>query len=217
MNTLEKTFEGKSVRIEIRNGEPWFVVVDICSVLGISNATNAVRSFRKDDLDSIKVIDSMGRSQQAKITNESGLYELIFNSRKKEALDFRRWVTSEVLPSIRKTGSYQINSSLKQKSIDTRKMLTEEWHKNGVNEQWQYGKLTLAEYRLLKFKEGKRKKDLDEGELKTLLSLEAMEMLSLHYNPVKGYLVCEKILEKTSVKVLNSIETKGLLSEKVNK
>ncbi|MGB3150998.1 MAG: BRO family protein, partial [Maribacter sp.] len=151
--------------------------------------------------------DSMGRKQKLTVINEGALYQLIFRSRKAEAKLFAKWVTHEVLPSIRKTGSYSIAPNLKQKSIDTRKMLTDEWHNNGVNKGWEYGKLTLAEYRLLKFKEGKRKKDLDEGELKALMALEAMEMLNLHYNPVKGYLECETSLGITASKVL---ETKGM-------
>jgi prophage antirepressor-like protein len=211
MRALEKTFNGMSVRILDRNGEPWFVVADVCKALSISNPTEAIRNHEKNDLSTTEVIDSMGRKQVTNIVSEGGLYELIFKSKKEEAKIFKRWIFDGVLPSIRKTGGYKINSSLKQKSIDTRKMLTGEWHKNGVDKQWQYGKLTLAEYRFLKFKEGKRKKDLDEGELKTLLALEAMEMLSLHYNPVKGFLECEKSLAKTSEKVLKSIEGQGFV------
>ena len=207
MKALEKTFEGQNVRIIEKNGEHWFVVTDVCKILGIANTTDATRNHEKDDLDSIEVIDSMGRRQKSKIVNEPGLYQIILGSRKKEAKIFIKWVTHEVLPSIRKTGSYSIGDTLKQKSIDTRKMLTDEWHSNGVNKQWEYGKLTLAEYRLLKFKEGKRKKDLNEGELKALMALEAMEMLNLHYNPVKGYLECEASITGTAKKVL---ETKGM-------
>jgi hypothetical protein len=81
-------------------------------------------------------------------------------------------------------------------------MLTDEWQKNGVKERWQYGKLTLEEYKLLQFEKGKRKKDFNDGELKTLLALEAMEMLSLHYNPVEGFIECKKNMTSTAQKVL---------------
>ncbi len=81
-------------------------------------------------------------------------------------------------------------------------MLTDEWQKNGVKEGWQYGKLTLEEYKLLQFEKRKRKKDLNDGELKTLLALEAMEMLSLHYNPVEGFIECKANMTNTAKKVL---------------
>lgn len=89
-----------------KDGEPWFVVADICKSLGLSNPTESVRNFDEDDLSSAEVIDSRGRPQIAKITNESGLYSLIFQSRKEGAKKFKRWVTKEVLPSIRKSGGY---------------------------------------------------------------------------------------------------------------
>jgi hypothetical protein len=89
-----------------RDGEPWFVVADICKALDLSNPTAAVRGIEEDDLTTSKVIDSLGRSQNALVTNESGLYQLIFQSRKEGAKKFKRWITKEVLPSIRKSGSY---------------------------------------------------------------------------------------------------------------
>ncbi len=96
----------------------------------------------------------------------------------------------------------QKSSTLKAKSTKTRNLLTNEWQKNGVKERWQYGKLTLEEYKLLQFKEGKRKKEFDDGELKTLMALEAMEMLSLHYNSVEGYIECKANMNNTAKKVL---------------
>jgi hypothetical protein len=85
---------------------PLFVIADLCEVLELSNPTMACRGLHEDDLSSIEVIDSLGRIQHANACNESGLYQLIFQSRKKAAKAFTRWVTSEVLPAIRRTGSY---------------------------------------------------------------------------------------------------------------
>ena len=79
---------------------PVFVIADICAVLELSNATMACRGLHADDLSTIEVIDSLGRLQHANACNESGLYQLIFQSRKQAAKAFTRWVTSEVLPAV---------------------------------------------------------------------------------------------------------------------
>lgn len=95
-----------SVRTMVIDGEPWFVAADICRALELTNTTMALATVDADALSATEVIDSMGRTQNARIVNEAGLYELIFQSRKPEAKTFRRWVTSEVLPAIRRTGQY---------------------------------------------------------------------------------------------------------------
>lgn len=100
------TYSGQQVRTVIVDGEAWFVVADIASVLGLTNPTMAAQSIFPDALSSAEVIDSMGRTQTARITSEPGLYQLIFQSRKPEARDFQRWVTHEVLPQIRKSGQF---------------------------------------------------------------------------------------------------------------
>lgn len=100
------TYIGRQVRVLMRDGEPWFVLADVCGVLDLSNPTMAARSIDEDALSTAEVIDSMGRKQQARVVAEAGVYELVFQSRKPEAREFRRWVTREVLPEIRKTGSF---------------------------------------------------------------------------------------------------------------
>lgn len=95
------------IRIMERDDETWFVASDVCEVLEIgltADATRRLDADEKDDMDSIH--DIGGRRQRMTIINESGLYSLILTSRKPEARTFKKWVTSEVLPSIRKTGSY---------------------------------------------------------------------------------------------------------------
>ena len=96
-----------TVRIIIdKNGNPWWVAKDVCEVLGIDNVTWALKKLDEDEFTTSKVIDSIGREQETYVVNESGLYSLIMTSRKPEAKAFRKWVTSEVIPTIRKTGSY---------------------------------------------------------------------------------------------------------------
>lgn len=108
LDSLQNVFEyGESkVRVVIKNGEPWFVARDICDILELTNITDTLKRVDKDDLDTTEVIDSIGRKQQVYIVSEPGLYVLVFESRKPEAKQFKKWVTSEVLPRIRKTGAY---------------------------------------------------------------------------------------------------------------
>lgn len=84
------------------NKEPWFVASDICKVLDIQNATQAVYSLDEDE----RSMFNIGRQGEANIINESGLYAMIFKSKKPNAKSFRKWVTAEILPVIRKTGTY---------------------------------------------------------------------------------------------------------------
>ena len=112
MNQLQRLFEyqGQQVRTIVRDGEPWFVAKDVCVILEHSNPSKAIKDLvDEDDLTSgYPIVDSLGRTQHVTLVNESGLYSLILGSRKPEARAFKRWVTHEVLPSIRKTGQYSL-------------------------------------------------------------------------------------------------------------
>lgn len=100
-------FRGASLRtLTDEEGEPWFVLKDCMSILDLGNPTETVKMFDDDEFSTTEVIDSIGRRQQAYIISEPGLYRLVMRSRKPEAKEFQRWVTHEVLPSIRKTGGY---------------------------------------------------------------------------------------------------------------
>lgn len=101
-------FDGTSIRVLTDdNGEPWFNANEVCGVLGFGNPHQAISTHVDvDDLHRMEVIDVMGRKQMANHVNESGLYALIFGSTKEEAKRFKRLVTHEILPEIRKTGSY---------------------------------------------------------------------------------------------------------------
>lgn len=95
-----------TVRALLRDGEPWFVAKDVMVSLGLTNTTEAMRKLDEDEFSSAEVIDSMGRMQETRIVSEAGLYALVLSSRKPEARAFKRWVTHEVLPSIRRHGVY---------------------------------------------------------------------------------------------------------------
>jgi len=92
-------------RIIDREGEPWFVLADVCRALDIKNVPDAASRLDEDEKD-IAQTDTLGGAQRVRIINESGLYSLILRSDKPEAKRFKKWVTAEVLPSIRKTGRY---------------------------------------------------------------------------------------------------------------
>ena len=105
-NLMPFAFEGKSVRVIERDGEPWFVAADVCAVLDISKHRDALSRLDDDERGSV-LVDTLGGAQEMGAINESGLYSLIMTSRKATAKRFKKWVTAEVLPSIRKTGSYR--------------------------------------------------------------------------------------------------------------
>lgn len=108
MNDL-KIFENKEfgeIRTAVVEDEPMFCLTDVCRALGITHITDVKIRLRKDGVGTSEVIDSLGRKQTAIFVNESNLYKVIFQSRKEAAERFTDWVTSEVLPSIRKNGGY---------------------------------------------------------------------------------------------------------------
>ena len=98
------------MRTVIRDRQSWFVAADVCTVLQHRNPRQSVKRLR-DYERGVHYVDTPGGRQEVTVINESGLYALIFSSRKPEAEAFRFWVTSEVLPSIRRTGSYSLPGS----------------------------------------------------------------------------------------------------------
>ena len=103
-------FNNQPIQIVVKQYEPWFVASDVAKVLGYRDAANAVRLLDQDEADthnlSIRSENGVEQERKVLIVNESGLYALVLKSRKPEAKPFRRWVTSEVLPAIRKNGQY---------------------------------------------------------------------------------------------------------------
>ncbi|GEB11647.1 antirepressor [Streptococcus equinus] len=106
-------FHGYEVRTMTIDGEPYFSNADVCRVLEINNPSQALKRLKQDGVISNEVIDSLGRKQSMKFVSENNLYKLIFQSKKKEAEAFTDWVTSEVLPTIRRQGVY-INKNLSE-------------------------------------------------------------------------------------------------------
>lgn len=106
MNEIQVfNFNSNSVRVVVREGEPWFVAKDVCRVLELDNPRSTL-ALLDDDEKGVHSMDTLGGNQSMTVVTESGLYSLILRSRKPEAKMFKKWVTSEVLPSIRKHGAY---------------------------------------------------------------------------------------------------------------
>ena len=114
MNELQNfNFSGQDVRIITINGEPWFVVADIAKVLGASNSRSLAQMVDEED----KGKQSLHSGSDATIVNESGLYTILLRSNNPQAKPFRRWVTSEVLPTIRKHGAYNAKVPTTQREL----------------------------------------------------------------------------------------------------
>lgn len=99
-------FEGQSVRSLLRGGEPWWVAGDVCQCLELANSRKATERLDADERDGVTLSDAMGREQVHTIVNEPGLYTLVLSSRKESARRFKRWLTHEVLPALRREGRY---------------------------------------------------------------------------------------------------------------
>lgn len=99
-------FNSAEVRTVVRDGEPWWVAKDVTDVLGLVAGKTSVQQLDADEVHTMPLTDAAGRQQDMTVINESGLYSLILRSRRKEAKAFKKWVTAEVLPAIRKVGAY---------------------------------------------------------------------------------------------------------------
>ncbi len=101
-------FDNQDIAAHIdKNGDPWFLAKDVCAILEITNRSDALARLDEDEK-GVATTDTLGGPQIVGTVNESGLYSLIMTSRKPEAKRFKKWVTSEVLPAIRKTGGYSV-------------------------------------------------------------------------------------------------------------
>lgn len=107
MNELQEfSFKENKIRSLVINDEPWFIGKEVASVLGYNDTNQAIRKHVDDEDKLTRQFDGSGQNRNMVIINESGLYSLILSSKLPQAKEFKRWVTSEVLPAIRKTGSY---------------------------------------------------------------------------------------------------------------
>ena len=118
-------FEGETLlRVEETDGKPKFALVDLCKILEIGNSRQAA-SRLDDDEKGVITIDTLGGPQELTVVTESGLYSLVLTSRKPAAKRFKKWITSEVLPSLRRTGTYTLHPEATQESLPNKPF--DEW------------------------------------------------------------------------------------------
>ena len=123
MNDLQTfNYQSNEVRTIQKDGDPWFVLKDVCQVLGITNHKNIYARLDPDEK-GVRQMDTPGGKQEMSIINESGLYNVILRSDKPEAKPFRKWVTSEVLPTIRRHGGYMTPDTLEKAMQDPDTMI----------------------------------------------------------------------------------------------
>lgn len=149
--TVFKNEQFGEVRMTERKGEPWFVLADLCKALSIEHIKDTVNRLEEDEVGQTEVIDRMGRKQRAYIVNESGMYAVILRSDKPQAKPFRKWVTSEVLPAIRKTGSFAMGGGTTYQHEELRKKNTQIREQNArirtAQLLWKVAEKTDTEYK----------------------------------------------------------------------
>lgn len=130
-NEIQKfDFKGAPLRtLTDKAGEPWFVAKDVCDILEISNPSDALKRLDDDERSRF----NLGRQGETNIVNEAGLYVLVLGSRKPEAHEFQRWVTHEVLPSIRKHGGYMVGQE--RMTPEQMALASMRWLQSKVDEQ----------------------------------------------------------------------------------
>jgi anti-repressor protein len=123
MNELVQIFnyEEKEIRTITIEGEPWFVAKDICDILELENPSQALTRLDEDEKNTIILNEGIGNPEKS-IVNESGFYKLVLRSDKPKAKPFTNWVTHDVLPSIRKTGSYSVDQRTALPALDSKFM-----------------------------------------------------------------------------------------------
>lgn len=192
-------YEKINVRTAFNGDDILFCINDVGRVLGLSNPYRQVKDF-KEGVHTMHTLTN-GGMQDIIYINEPCLYELIFKSRKQNAVKFKKWIFSEVLPSIRKTGEYSIKPSLKKLSTESRNALTDMWKEHGCDKPYHYSNLTKKEYKLLFDDDKKRKSNMTKGEILALNALESMEALSLFKSNKMGYYECSESLDETIKKL----------------
>lgn len=118
------SYNDNLVRTTEVDGEIWFVAKDVCNILELTNPTEALKALDEDERSTLRITEGTspkGGNPNMNIISEPGLYKLIFTSRKEEAKNFTRWVTHDLLPSIRRTGSYSVNNILSPKEMELKR------------------------------------------------------------------------------------------------
>jgi prophage antirepressor-like protein len=195
---VARIFDDKPVRMLVVRGEPWFVASDVAAILGYRNAPDMVRNL-DDDEKGTQIVRTPGGKQEANVISEAGLYSAALRSRKPEAREFKRWVTHEVLPSIRKTGQYSVSAEARRESAAARSALCRLWQEHGADKFYHYINLTKAEYEAVFGDKAKKKAEMTQKELAVLKVFESVEYLKLINNEnIYGYRALDNSVRATA-------------------
>jgi prophage antirepressor-like protein len=221
--------EGFAIRAVESDGSEWFIAKDVCDALGIKNSRDALKKLDEDERHDVGLTDAIGRSQPTSSVNESGLYALILRSNKPKARAFRKWVTSEVLPAIRKTGGYSVGGDPVEIVRQEVERLTRAIIKVGVPEH-QAEKAAQAAFRAklsaMRAALAGRPSPIangrprSNGSFSTQYSEEAI--LRLLSEPMMGSRLCERVMGETGMsrstfwRILAQLRSQGKVRDRVD-
>lgn len=213
MKEIKVIFNKEEFRIQDRNGNPWFVISDICKILKMTNSRQQAGRLPKDNVTKTYTIDSMGRKREVLITNEPGLYRLIMRSSVKQAKTFQDKVYNEILPQIRKTGKYidTNEKSIRLKSAKKRNVFTETLKDHGINKPHEYIQLTYDTKEGLGIDKKKKKSECNIIDVLKIGLAEDLSTLNIIQDNAIGFSNVRPVVKESS-KTIKSITTKKIKS-----
>ncbi|MBU8573788.1 BRO-N domain-containing protein [Bacillus pumilus] len=227
MNQFEKAFDykGNNVRTFMRDEEIWFVAKDVCDVLGISNPTQALNRLDEDE----RAMFNIGRQGNTNIVNEPGLYTLILSSRKPEAKQFKRWITHDVLPAIRKNGMYISEDATREQKLFTYDLLEETFRNCGIEnlhelykecvDYYKENKIRLDYKRSSKHRRNDKKKSLSDSRIEMMKKIEnVLQERELNYKQSLNFAFVSVVSEllkiiALDIKSIKHNKTRGKLAQ----
>ncbi|MEH7552769.1 BRO-N domain-containing protein [Bacillus altitudinis] len=231
MNQFEKVFDykGNNVRTFMRDEEIWFVAKDVCDVLGMTDGRKSVNLLDNDERNTVPVIDVLGRSQKTLIINEPGLYTLILKSRKPEAKQFKRWVTHDVLPTIRKSGIYVSEDATREQKLFNYELLEETFRNCGIEnlhelykecvDYYKENKIRLDYKRSSKHRRNDKKKSLSDSRIEMMKKIEnVLQERELKYKQSLNFAFVSVVSEllkiiALDIKSIKHNKTRGKLAQ----
>lgn len=209
---LIKAFEGRNVRMVTIKGEPWFVAKDVSDVLGYYGTERMLRRVDDEDRKLMPHFGESGQSREMVVINESGLYTAIIGSKKPEAKRFKRWVTSEVLPAIRKTGKYEIAPDVRKRTKEVRNHFTDTLNQHGVNAPIQYIKITGTMKKNAGIIGNKPKDEMTKLELMAIEAAEVLASINMIVANANGYDEVKPICQGAAKAISDATGGKDLIT-----
>ncbi|KQU12174.1 hypothetical protein ASG46_06435 [Bacillus sp. Leaf49] len=230
MNQFERAFDykGNNVRTFMRDEETWFVARDVCNILEIGNPSQALSRLDDDEKNTIILNEGIGNPNKT-IVNEPGLYTLILSSRKPEAKQFKRWVTHDVLPVIRKSGMYISEDATREQKLFNYDLLEETFRNCGIEnlhelykecvEYYKENKIRLDYKRSSKHRRNDKKKSLSDSRIEIMKKIEnVLQERELNYKQSLNFAFVSVVSEllkiiALDIKSIKHNKTRGKLAQ----